>query len=132
MFILTARSAEAQLAIKQFLDANGLNIPIDNIVGLGKSEASAKADWIAGKIGEGYNDFYFADDAIQNVEAVSEMLDQHDVKGKVQQAKLQFSLEAPRRLADIVDEGAIDLDSDLNIILEETKGVGRQKKILSS
>ena len=128
MFILTARAPESQLAIKQFLDANGLNIPIENIVGLGKSEASAKADWIAGKIGEGYNDFYFADDAIQNVDAVKEMLEQHDVKGKVQQAKLKFSLEAPKRLSDIIDEGAVDLDSDLNIILEESKGVGKQKK----
>ena len=76
MFILTARAPESQPAIKQFLDANGLNIPTENIVGLGKSEASAKAEWIAGKIGEGYNDFYFADDAIQNVEAVQNMLDQ--------------------------------------------------------
>jgi hypothetical protein len=128
MFILTARAPESQPAIKQFLDANGLNIPMENIVGLGKSEASAKADWIAGKIGEGYNDFYFADDAIQNVDAVKEMLDQHDVKGKVQQAKLKFSLEAPKRLSDIIDEGAAIIDSDFNIILEETKGVGRQKK----
>ena len=128
MFILTARAPEAQPAIKQFLDANGLNIPIDNIVGLGKSEASAKADWIAGKISEGYNDFYFADDAIQNVDAVSKMLDQHDVKGKVQQAKLQFSLDGPRRMSDMLDEAAIEIDAEFNEILEQTKGVGKNKK----
>ena len=90
MFVVTARSAMAAQAIKQFLDSQGLSIPIENIVGLGKSEASAKADWIAGKIGEGYNDFYFADDAKQNVDAVKETLTKAGVKGKVQQAKADF------------------------------------------
>ena len=128
MFILTARAPESQPAIKQFLDANGLNIPTENIVGLGKSEASAKAEWIAGKIGEGYNDFYFADDAIQNVEAVQNMLDQYDVKSKVQQAKLNFSRRGPQRLSEIIDQGSTDLNQDFNTILEETKGVERQKR----
>ena len=128
MFILTARSPESAEAIKQFLDAQGLNIPLENITGLGKSEASAKANWIAGKIGEGYNDFYFADDAIQNVDAVKAMLDQHDVKGKVQQARVEFSRRAPQEMDNIINEGAADLDSDLNIILEETKGVSRIKR----
>lgn len=82
---------------------------------------------IAGKIGEGYNDFYFADDAIQNVDAVKAMLDQHDVKGKVQQARVEFSRRAPQEMDNIINEGAADLDSDLNIILEETKGVSRIK-----
>jgi|21_taG_2_1085346.scaffolds.fasta_scaffold00923_2 hypothetical protein len=128
MFILTARSPESQLAIKQFLDAQGLSIPLKNITGLGRSEASAKANWIAEKIGEGYNDFYFADDAIQNVEAVKDMLDQFDVKGKVQQAKVSFSKKAPKRMSEIIDEGGIDLNSDLNVILEQTKGVDRNKE----
>ena len=128
MFILTARAPEAQPAIKQFLDANGLNIPIENIVGLGNSTAQAKADWIAGKIGEGYNDFYFADDSIQNVDAVEEMLEQHDVKGKVQQAKLQFSLDGPKRMSNMLDEAAREIDAEFNEILEQTKGVGREKR----
>ena len=123
MFILTARSPEAAPAIKEFLDAQGLNIPLKNITGLGQSEASAKANWIAEKVGEGYNNFYFADDAIQNVEAVKDMLDQFDVKGKVQQAKLKFSKSAPRKMSEIIDEGAMDL----NTILEQTKGVDRKK-----
>ena len=46
---------------------------------------------MAEKVGEGYNDFYFADDAIQNVKAVKNMLDQFDVKSKVQQARVKFS-----------------------------------------
>ena len=96
MFVLTARSPESAKAIKQFLDAQGLDIPLKNITGLGKSEAEAKALWIAEKVGEGYNDFYFADDAIQNVKAVKNMLDQFDVKSKVQQARVDFVLGDPK------------------------------------
>jgi len=117
MYILTARSPEAQLAIKQFLDANGLNIPTENIVGLGKSEASAKAEWIAGKIGEGFNDFYFADDAIQNVKAVQNMLNQFDVKSKVQQARVQFSRS---------------MNEQFNSMLEEVTGVDANEIISSA
>ena len=127
MFILTARSPESAKAIKQFLDAQGLKIPLKNITGLGKSEASAKANWIAEKVGEGYNDFYFADDAMQNVKAVKDMLDQFDVKGKVQQARLKFSKSGPKKMSDIISEGKTDLNSDLNTILEQTKGVDRNK-----
>lgn len=124
MFILTARAPESAKAIKQFLDAQGLKIPLRNITGLGKSEASAKANWIAEKVGEGYNDFYFADDAMQNVKAVKDMLNQFDVKGKVQQARLKFSKSGPKKMSDIIDESELDL----NKILEETKGVGKDKR----
>jgi hypothetical protein len=86
MFVLTARPAESAGAIHAFLKANGLNIPLKNITGLANSTAEAKALWMAGKVGEGYNDFYFADDALQNVQAVDNMLQQFDVKRKVQQA----------------------------------------------
>ena len=41
----------------------------------------------ADKVGEGYNDFYFADDALQNVQAVKNMLDQFDVKSKFNKLK---------------------------------------------
>ena len=91
MFVLTARPMAAQKAIFDFLKANGLNIPIKNITGLGNSTAEAKALWIADKVGEGFNDFYFADDALQNVQAVDNVLSQFDVKRKVQQAKVKFS-----------------------------------------
>ena len=37
---------------------------------------------------EGFNDFYFADDAIKNVKAVKDALKTIDGKVKVQQAKL--------------------------------------------
>ena len=113
MFVLTARPAGAAEAIFEFLQANGLNIPIGNITGLGNSTGAAKANWIAEKVGEGYNDFYFADDAMQNVTAVKEMLDRFDVKSKVQQAKVKFSET---------------LSPEFNDILERTTGVESLKQ----
>jgi len=113
MFVLTARPPQAQKAIFDFLKANGLNIPLKNITGLGNSTSEAKALWIANKVGEGYNDFYFADDALQNVQAVKNMLDQFDVKSKVQQAKVKFSKS---------------MDNSFNDILEDISGVESKKR----
>jgi hypothetical protein len=113
MFVLTARPPAAQKAIFDFLKANGLNIPLKNITGLGNSTAEAKALWIADKVGEGYNDFYFADDALQNVQAVKNMLDQFDVKSKVQQAKVKFSKS---------------MNNDFNSILENVTGIEAKKR----
>jgi len=59
VFVLTARAPQSQLAIKKFLDAVGLNIPVENITGLGNSTGAAKANWIVDKAAEGYNDFLF-------------------------------------------------------------------------
>jgi hypothetical protein len=113
MFVLTARPPAAQKAIFDFLKANGLNIPLENITGLGNSTAEAKALWMADKVAEGYNDFYFADDALQNVQAVKNMLEQFDVKSKVQQAKVNFSKS---------------MDSEFNKILEDVTGIESKKR----
>ena len=113
MFVLTARPAESAPAIFEFLKANGLNIPLENITGLANSTPESKALWIADKVADGYNDFYFADDALQNVQAVQNMLDQFDVKSKVQQAKRQFSQ---------------NLSPKFNDILESTTGIESQKE----
>ena len=113
MFVLTARPPAAQKPIHDFLKANGLNIPIENITGLGNSTGKAKADWMAEKVTKGYNDFYFADDALQNVDAVKNMLEQHDVKSKVQQAKVKFSQ---------------NLSNDFNTILEQTAKMPAEKR----
>lgn len=112
MFILTARPLESARSIQQFLKANGLNISLKNITGLGNSTPEAKALWVAKKAGEGYNDFYFADDALQNVQAVNNVLEQLDVKRKVQQAK---------------NSKSIDYNRKFNEILEETTGEGAEK-----
>ena len=79
IFILTARPQDAAIAIHAFLKGMGLTIPISNITGLADGKASAKADWIIGKAAEGYNNFYFADDAYKNVEAVQKVLDIIDI-----------------------------------------------------
>tara|TARA_R110000737_G_scaffold94185_1_gene127803 strand:- start:49 stop:2337 length:2289 start_codon:yes stop_codon:yes gene_type:complete len=103
---------EAAPAIFAFLQANGLNIPIENITGLANSTANAKALWIAEKVGEGYNDFYFADDALQNVQAVDNILEQFDVKRKVQQARSK----------------SINFNRDFNEILDSTTGIDADKQ----
>ena len=108
MFILTARAPESAPAIHTFLKEMGIDIPLEHITGLGDSAANAKASWLLDKFAEGYNDFYFADDAIQNVEAVKTVLDQLDVKSKVQQAYHSMSK---------------DLSGEFNRILEASTGV---------
>ena len=113
-YILTASPHAAKISIFRFLQAQGLNIPFDNIITLENSTSEAKALWMAEKVGEGYNDMYFADDALQNIQAVDNMLNQFDVKSKVQQAKIQFSKDA---------------NSDFNNILEQTKGLPADYKI---
>ena len=113
LFVLTARAPEAAPAIYEFLKSQGLEIPLENITGLGNSTGEAKANWIIDKAADGYNDFYFADDAIQNVSAVASALNVVDVKSKVQQAKASQ---------------AKDLDLDFNDIIEQKTGIGSLKE----
>ena len=112
LFILTARAPESQQAIFEFMKAMGVEIPLKNITGLGNSTGEAKANWIIDKAAEGYNDFYFADDAPQNVKAVKTALDVIDVKSKVQQARLNTSEK---------------MNTDFNKIIEESTGIGAEK-----
>ena len=112
IFVLTARPAESAKAIRSFLLSQGLNIPIENITGLGNSTGKAKADWLVDKYAKGYNDIYFVDDAMTNVSAVREAFNSLDIKGSVVQAKMNFSK---------------DLDLSFNQMLENTKGIGANK-----
>ena len=111
-YILTARPAESAIAIHGWLKSKGINIPLENITGLGNSTAEAKAMWIAEKFSEGYNDMYFVDDALPNVKAVANILKQLDIKGKSVQTNLLFSKT---------------MDKDFNKILEEVTGIKRGK-----
>ena len=108
IFILTARPANSAIAIQKFLSELGLNIPLRNITGLGDGKPEAKANWFVEKYGEGFNDFYFADDALKNVKAVKDIFQVLDVKGRVQQARVKFSEK---------------LDKDFNAMIERNKGV---------
>ena len=104
VFVLTARPANSALAIHEFLKGIGLDIPLANITGLANSDPQAKANWVLDKFAEGYNDFYFADDHIGNVNAVKKVLDVLDVKSKVQQARVKFSLDLNKRFNQIIEE----------------------------
>ena len=103
VFILTARPADSKYAIHKFLKGIGLDIRLENITGLADGSPKAKADWMINKVAEGYNDFYFADDAIKNVKAVQDVLDNFDVKGKVQQAKIKFSENLNKEFNDMIE-----------------------------
>ena len=103
MFVLTARPQQSAFAIQQFLKGQGLNIPIGNITGLANSTGNAKAEWMLEKFAEGYNDMYFVDDALQNVKAVKDVLNQLDIKSKVVQAKIKFSKSASIEFNEILD-----------------------------
>jgi len=113
VFILTARAPESQGAIHEYLKSEGINIPLKNITGLGNSTGEAKALWMLNKFAEGYNDMYFVDDALPNVAAVKNVLEQLDIKSKVVQAKINFS------------EG---LGTEFNKVLEEVKGIDAAKR----
>ena len=113
VYILTARASASEKAIHDWLKSQGVNLPIENITGLGNSTGEAKAMWILDKYAnEGYNDIYFVDDAIPNVEAVKVVLDQLDIKSKSVQAKMKFSKS---------------LGADFNKMIEQNKGVDAAK-----
>ena len=104
VYILTARPADSKFAIHEFLKGLGLDIKLENIVGLANSAPQAKADWIMSKVAEGYNDFYFADDAYKNVAAVQDVLSIADVKSDVQQAKIKFSERLNEEFNEIIED----------------------------
>ena len=107
VFILTARAPQSQQAIHAYLKSEGIELPTKNITGLGNSTGEAKANWFIDKLAEDYNDFYFVDDAMPNVKAVADLLDQFDVKSKVVQARIKNSM---------------DMDAGINDIIEQNKG----------
>ena len=107
IFVLTARPQASAESIKEFLDGIGINIPLENITGLSDGSPQAKVDWMLNKTAEGYNDFYFADDSLANVNSVKNILDAIDVKNEVYQAKASKKK---------------DLDKDFNEMLEYATG----------
>jgi len=114
IFIVTARPNASQNAIKVWTDSIGLNIPIENIITLEDGSPQAKADWLLSKAAEGYNDFYFADDSLLNVQTVKDILGQIDVKSRVQQA---------------IDDKATRLDQEMNDLIEDATGIGAEQLV---
>ena len=114
VFILTARAPESAEAIHAWLKSEGVNIPLKNITGLGNSTGEAKAMWVLNKYAnESYNDMYFVDDAITNVEAVQNIFDQLDIKGKSVQAKMKFS-KTKKQNFDSILKRTVGIDQDID------------------
>ena len=126
VFILTARAPQSEQAIHDWLKSNGINIPRENVTGLGNSTGEAKAQWMLEKFAEGYNDMYFVDDALPNVKAVKKVLDQLDIKSKVVQAKIKFSKSASREFNEIIEESQ-GTKADRVISQQEALKMGRGK-----
>jgi hypothetical protein len=113
VFVLTARPANSASAIYEFLKGLGYEIPLENITGLANSSPEAKAQWMVDKAAEGYNDFYFTDDAYKNVKAVQDAMKVLDVKSKER----------------IVYKDAYEkLDREFNDILEAKTGIASEKR----
>ncbi len=128
LFILTARPQAAAGPIKAFMKALGIDIPLSNITGLGDGTAAAKGRWIAGKAAEGYNDFYFADDASKNVKAVKEVLDQIDVKSRVQQARASKKQTFDTIVNDMIfDSSGIETYKKFSAAKAKTVGANKGK-----
>jgi len=126
-YVLTARPPESQAPIYEFLKSQGLDIPLKNITGLGNSTGEAKAMWMLEKFKEGYNDMYFADDAIANVKAVRNVLNKLDVKSKVQQAKMKMHSEnMSKRFNEILFEST-GMESYKEFSAAKGQMVGRKK-----
>lgn len=81
-YILTARSA--QQPVEQYLRDIGIKNRI-TVIALASADPMDKANWIEQMIdNEKFDDVYFADDSIKNVEAVKRMLRNKDVRWRVQ------------------------------------------------
>ena len=126
IFVLTARPQIAATGIKTFLDGIGLNLPLENITGLENGSPQAKANWVISKTAEGYNDFYFADDAIGNVKAVKEILDQVDVKSDVQLAKASKGETFDKVMNDIIEDST-GIKSEAEFSKARAQTVGAKK-----
>ena len=87
VFILTARPQAVDKHVQRYLKDIGINQRIP-VTGLQNNDPKAKSDWIEDKIdNEGYDDVYFADDSIKNVNAMKKMLRTKNIKWRVQHIK---------------------------------------------
>tara|TARA_R100000544_G_scaffold10252_1_gene4410 strand:- start:228 stop:10646 length:10419 start_codon:yes stop_codon:yes gene_type:complete len=125
-FILTARPVNSAASIQLFLKGVGIDIPIENITGLANSTPESKALWIVDKVGDGYNDIYFADDALQNVQVVKNVLDQFDIKSKVRQAKGKQSINYSRQFNEMLErKSGVDAEKRFSKTKGEKRGEGK-------
>jgi len=110
IFILTARSKYKP--IQNYLKDTGYGNVY--VVALNNADPKAKADWVEGKIKDGYNDILFMDDSSKNTKAVG------DLKNKYPSIKMK-TYTVPKALQ---NEAVIDQSrQSINIIvnLDKTK-----------
>ena len=87
VFILTARPQAIESHVQKYLKDIGITQKIP-VVGLQSNNPKDKADWIEDKIdNEGYDDVYFADDSLKNVNATKKMLRTKNIRWRVQHIK---------------------------------------------
>jgi len=127
VYILTARAAESAEAIKAWLASEGIDLPIENIVGLGDSTGQAKADWIEQTlIFNGFNDIYFVDDAFSNVDAVDKMFNKYP-PGLIADGGKSVLVRPEHRETHVKFSDKTNNET-MNIFIEQTSGVDRNKR----
>ena len=80
------------------------------------------------KFAEGYNDFYFVDDAYKNVKAVQDVLSALDVKSKVQQARVKFNKSLNRNFNDMIERNkGIKSEAQFSDAVARKRGANKGK-----
>ena len=126
IFVLTARPQSSDVAIQAFLKGIGLDIKLENITGLEDGTPQAKANFVIDKVADGYNNFFFGDDAYKNVKAVQEVLDEVDVKRDVQQAKANLYESIDTKFDKIIEQNTgLDRNATVSIAKAKAKGAKR-------
>ena len=84
--ILTARSKYKP--IRKYLKDINIDISRIYVIALASNDPADKVNWIKNKIeNESYNDIFYVDDSLKNINAAKEMLSKTKVKWKVQHVK---------------------------------------------
>ena len=133
MFVLSARPPEFAPSMHAWFKSKGMDIPIENITGLGNGTPGAKANWFIKKGGEGYNDFLFADDVLANSKAVQGVLNQLQLGGEVQ-AKLSakpktFNETFNKNLEILTKEKGNMIGADWQFSAARAKSLGEKKNL---
>ena len=83
VIILTARTQKAEGPVLAALEAEGIDSSKVKFKGVGHSSAEAKAKYVKNAINKhGYHNVFFLDDAIKNVKAVQQAIDETKARGE--------------------------------------------------
>ena len=119
--ILTARTMNAGDAVMKIMEET-LGPKAKNIKfkGVGHSSADAKVNYLVNSINKhGYDNVFFTDDAVKNVEAVDKAFDKLNIEGRVKLAEANIPT--------LSESKKVPLSSQFNDILEQKTGVKANK-----